>query len=131
MRRVGPGDPEQLVRWNFILIGDEILNRLRFVEETLHSHEGLSALVGEHVPRLRTSQEVADAALGEAEDVLAKKSLTYAVLAQELLDSLDDVVRVQIGTLLPSVLVYRDKIDSGARRVLRRKGLGTCSAGCR
>ena len=67
------------------------------LQEDLHPDERLPALLSEHVPGLRSRQQVRHRALGEAQHGLAEQSLADAVLAEDLLDPPDDVVRVEVA----------------------------------
>ena len=70
------------------------------LQEDLHPDEGLAALLSEHVPGLRSGQQVRHGALGESQDRLPEQSLADAVLGQDLLDTPREIVRVEVGVLV-------------------------------
>ncbi len=55
--------PHQFVRGDLVLTGDQLVDRVLVVEEELHPDEGLAAFLRQHMPRLRSRQQVGDAAL--------------------------------------------------------------------
>lgn len=72
--------PHQLVRRNFILTRDQLVNCVFVVEKQLHPDEGLTTFLGQHVPRLRPGQQIGDAALGQRQDVLTEQTLADRIL---------------------------------------------------
>ena len=77
--------PHEFVRRDLVLAGHQLVHRVLVVEIHLHPDEGLLAFLRQHVELLRPRQQVGDAALGEAEDALAKEPLTYGELRERLL----------------------------------------------
>ena len=70
------------------------------LQEDLHPDEGLAALLSEHVPGLRSGQQVRHGALGESQDRLPEQSLADAVLAEQFLCLPGEIVRVEVGVLI-------------------------------
>ena len=70
------------------------------LQENLHPDEGLAALLSEHVPGLRSGQQVRHGALGESQDRLPEQSLADAVLAEQFLCLPGEIVRVEVGVLI-------------------------------
>jgi len=87
-----------------VLVGHELLDRLGVVDEHLHADEGLAALLREHWPGLGSREQVADAALGEAEDALAEEALADGELGEEVLDLPHQLVRVDEGVAVELLL---------------------------
>ena len=84
------------------------------LQEDLHPDERLPALLSEHVPGLRPSQQVGHGALRESQHRLTEQSLADAVLAEDLLDPPDHVVRVEVA--VPTQCSY--PLRSGQDRYL-------------
>ena len=89
--------PHELVGGNLVLAGDQPVHRRLVLEEYLHPDEGFAALLREHVPGLGPRQEVGHGALAQPQHRLAEQPLADAVLAEDLLDPPDDVVRVEVA----------------------------------
>ena len=92
--------PHELVRGDLVLAGHQAVHRSLVLEEDLHPDEWLPALLSEHVPGLRSGQQVRHGALGESQDRLPEQSLADAVLGQDLLDTPREIVRVEVGVLV-------------------------------
>lgn len=72
------------------------MNGIVVFQEHLHADEGFSALLGEHVPRFGSGEQVTDGALRQTEYGFAKESLTDGVLREGFLDTSDNVFGVEV-----------------------------------
>ena len=78
---VRPGT-EKFVRDDLVLGRHQLVDGRLVLEEDLHPDERFPALLSEHVPGLRSRQQVRHGALGETQHGLTEQSLADAVLAE-------------------------------------------------
>ena len=78
---VSTGSHEFLGR-DFVLGGDQFVNCVLVFQEDLHADERLATLLGEHVPRLGTGQQVGHGTLRQAQHRFAEQPLADRILTQ-------------------------------------------------
>lgn len=88
----------------FILISHELFDRVRIVDEHLHANERLATLLRQHDPVFGPSEQIAHAALRQAEYALAEQSLRDRVLAEQVFHAFHQLVRVDVRVFVELLL---------------------------